>query len=73
MNKISQHQRIRDYIKEHGSITQMDANFVLGCTKLSTRISEMRRNGENIIGEMEIGKNKWGETCRYMRYRMGDA
>jgi hypothetical protein len=68
----SQKELIRDYIKKHGSITQMDANFDLSITKLSTRISETRRNGENIVGEMEIGKNKWGETCRYMRYRMGD-
>lgn len=62
MNKISQQQRIRDYINEHGSITQMDATFILGCTKLSTRISEMRRNGENIVGEMETGKKQMGRN-----------
>ncbi len=69
----SQKELIREYIKVHGSITQMDANFDLSITKLSTRISEMRRNGENIIGETEKGVNKFGVPCRYTRYRMGDA
>lgn len=69
----SQKELIREYIKEHGSITQMDANFDLSITKLSTRISEMRRNGENIVGEIEKGVNKFGVPCRYTRYRMGDA
>ena len=73
MSKISQQQRIREYINEHGSLTQNDANYKLGITKLSTRISEMRKNGEVILGEMETSENRWGETCRYMRYRMGDA
>lgn len=73
MPKVSQQNRIRDYMKKHGSITQMEATHELSCTKLSTRISEMRANGELIIGTMETGFNKFGEPCRYMRYRLGDA
>lgn len=73
MPKVSQQNRIRKYMEEHGSITQMEATHELSCTKLSTRISEMRANGENIIGTMETSTNKFGEPCRYMRYRMGDA
>lgn len=53
-----------------GSITPMEAFADLGITKLSTRVSEMRREGVDIIGEWESHNNRYGKKVRYMRYRL---
>ena len=66
--KMSQHKKIADYIEKYGSITQFEAYRDLGITYLTTRISEMRRNGLDIVGEWETGENRFGEPDRYMRY-----
>lgn len=65
---MTQHQKIINYIEKHGSITPMDA-FPLGITKLSTRVSEMRRKkGMEFKIEIIQGKNQDGESMRYARY-----
>jgi hypothetical protein len=72
--KMSQHKKIADYIEKYGSITQFEAYRDLGITYLTTRISEMRRNGLDIVGEWETGENRFGEPDRYMRYTIkGDV
>ena len=65
---MTQHERIIDYMKQHGSITQADANAELGITKLATRISEMIRDGKRIYKVRESGKNRFGEKTSYTRY-----
>ena len=65
---MTQYQKIINYIEKHGSITPMDA-FPMGITKLSTRVSEMRRKGImqfKIV--METGLNQDKEPVRYARY-----
>lgn len=68
--KTTQHDRIVDYIKKHGSITTLDAYNDLGITKLTTRISEMRRMGMTIIGERITVKNRYDEECSVNRYTL---
>lgn len=70
--RSNQKQRILKYMADFGSITTFDAFKELGCTKLTTRISELRRDGYCIIGEAESGKNRWGESVTYNRYRLGE-
>ena len=70
MGKITQHDRILDYMNEFGSITTLDAFRDLGITKLTTRISEMRRIGFSIEGTREAVKNRFGETCHINRYTL---
>lgn len=65
---MTQCDKIVNYIKEFGSITPLDAFRDLGITKLATRISEMRRNGQVFNQQYEKGKNRFGETVYYMRY-----
>lgn len=71
MNHTTQRQMILTYMQTHGSITALDAIRVIGCTKLATRVSEMIAAGYPIIKEPEIGKDRWGQPVRYMRYRLG--
>ena len=66
----NQHEKIRNYMRTHESITPMDAWNHLHITKLSTRIGEMIRNGEKIDKEMVCKKTESGETVKYMKYRL---
>lgn len=66
------HQRIFDYMERFGSISPMEAFADLGETKLSTRIGEMKRRGIEIEGREEVGKNRFGQECRYMRYQLAE-
>ena len=69
---MTQREQILEYIKEHGSITPMDAFYRYNITKLATRISEMRRMGINFIKVMETKSHEDGRTVRYMRYYLDE-
>lgn len=68
MSKATQCQRVIDYMTAHGSITQADAWTELGVMRLAARISDLRRQGVPICGEIHSVKNRYGETCRVKRY-----
>ena len=60
---MTQHDKILRYLEINKTITPMQAFMELGITKLATRISEMRRAGIEIAGEMQ-----YREDSRYMKY-----
>ena len=60
--------RIIDYMKRFGSITQYQALADLGVMRLASRISELRKQGYNIKGEMIEVKNRFDEVCNVKRY-----
>ena len=66
---MSQYEMILNYIDQFGSISPMEAFMDLGITKLSTRISEMRKAGYEFSKAMESRENRFGKVCHYMRYR----
>ena len=66
---MSQYELILKYLDDFGSITPMDAFRDLGITKLATRISEMTRMGYEFDKKMESSTNRYGNECRFMRYR----
>ena len=70
MAKTNQHDRILQYMRDFGSITTLDAFRDLGITKLTTRISEMRRDGVTIIGTPESVENRYGDKCHIHRYTL---
>lgn len=72
-SKPTQCDRIRQYIKDFGSITTLEAFTELGVVRLGARISEMRKRGENITDETETVKNRYGEKCTIKRYYLEDA
>ena len=67
--KEKQTDRVLAYIREFGSITQYEALRDLSVMRLASRISDIKRQGVNITGEMVAVKNRWGETCHVKRYR----
>jgi hypothetical protein len=68
--KETQHDRVLQYMKDFGSITTLDAFRDLGITKLTTRISEMRRMGIAIEGTPETVENRYGDKCHINRYTL---
>ena len=72
-HKPTQNQRVLDYIKEFGSITQLEALRDLGVMRLASRISDLRRQGYNIVSERETVKNRYGENCYPKRYMIKEA
>jgi hypothetical protein len=65
---MSQSEKIKAYLKAHGSITPMEAFSELHITNLATRMSEMIREGYQVDKVMEQRINGDGDTVRYMRY-----
>lgn len=72
-HKPTQNQKIIEYIREFGSITQRDAFEDLGVMRLASRISDLRRLGYPIESETETVKNRYGEPCRIKRYSINEA
>jgi hypothetical protein len=67
---MTQRDRILEFMHDYGWITPMDAIHEFGCTKLATRVSELIREGYEIEKQTVTDKNRWGQTVRYMRYRL---
>lgn len=65
---MTQKERIVKYIDDYGSISPLEAFRDLGVTKLATKISEMRRDGQDFDQKYEKAQNRFGETVYYMRY-----
>lgn len=67
---MTQAERITDYMREFGGITQLEAMRDLGVMRLASRISELRRGGMRITDRMIEVKNRYGETCHVKRYEV---
>ncbi len=66
--KMTQKERIINYIKQFGSITSLDAYKDLGITQLGARIDQLKKDGYRFKTEWESGKNRFGEKTDYKRY-----
>lgn len=69
--KVTQSQRVLNYIEEFGSITQLEALRDLGVMRLASRISDLRRMGVRIESTVETVKNRFDEKTYIKRYRLG--
>lgn len=65
---MNQEQRVLNYIKCFNSITPLDAFRDLGITKLATVVSNLKKKGIIFYQSLDYSKNRYGETCHYMRY-----
>ena len=65
---MTQNEKILAYMRDFGSISTMQAFTELGCTRLASRISELRKAGHNITDEFVTGKNRYGESVSYKKY-----
>lgn len=78
MREVTEHTRtqakdILRYMREHGSITQVEAAHEIGCYKLPARIYDLKVAGHVIDKEMVNSKNRYGHHCSYARYRLKET
>ena len=67
---MSDKNRVLAYLREHGSITPLEALNSFGCYRLGARVWDLRHDGHNITTEMVEDKDQHGEPMRFARYRL---
>lgn len=72
MAKISQADEILAYMKEHGSITQMEA-YGLGCMRLPSRIHDLKKEGYIIQDSWKRVENRRGGMTQVKAYRLAEV
>lgn len=70
MGKATQAERVLGYIEKFGSITQYEALQDLGVMRLASRISDLKKLGYPIKGEIVTVKNRFEEDCYVKRYSL---
>lgn len=65
----TQWQDVLEHLKEHGSITSMEAWSIYHITRLADVIFKLRKRGYNILTEDCTGKNEYG-VYTYANYRL---
>lgn len=70
--KITQKDRIINYIREFGSISSWEAYSELGITQLGARIDQLKKEGYNFKAEWESRKNRYDEDVQFKRYYLED-
>lgn len=70
--KVTQRDKILRHLKDHGSITSIEAITEYGILRLASRINDLRTQGVAIVSEMATGKNRYGETTHFSVYRLAE-
>lgn len=66
---MTQKQMVLKVLKGDGCITTFDAFMELGCTRLASRISELRLDDKIEIGhEVVVKKNRFGKKTSFFIY-----
>ena len=71
--KLTQCERIVDYMLQFGSISSFEAFTDLGIVRLASRIHDLKGQGYNIVSETKSAKNRFGETVSFKVYRLADG
>lgn len=66
---MTQTARVLQYMKDHGSISQMEATNVLRVTRLASRIHDINRMGITVNKRTEYGENEYGKY-HFTRYSL---
>lgn len=69
---LTGNERVLNYIKKYGSITQKQATDDLGLSRLSARIWDLRQQGKQILTEYITVKNRYGIKIKVTRYRFAE-
>ena len=68
--KTTQCEKVMRHLTDYGSITTLEAMRDYGIMRLASRISDLKKRGENINCEIVSGKNRYGETTHYAKYTL---
>ena len=68
--KKSHCELILEYMEQFGSINPLQALHDIGCFRLASRISDLKKKGYPIISERVNYINRLGEEKHYAEYRI---
>lgn len=68
MAKLTQRDRVLQFIRENGYITAYDAFVSIGCTQVATRIKELKGRGYKFRKERVNTENQYGDKTHYDKY-----
>lgn len=68
--KKTQCELIHEYMKEFGSITALEAMVDIGCMRLASRISDLRRSGVAINSRTVCVPKKMGGFANIAEYSL---
>ena len=66
--KSTQCDKVLEYMKTFGSITQLQALSDIGCMRLASRISDLRYQGYAIGRRIKTSKNRYGDSVSFAEY-----
>ena len=66
--KPTQCDKVLEYMRRYGSITQLEALRDIGCMRLASRISDLRYQGHSIGRRMKTSKNRDGDDVYFAEY-----
>jgi len=65
---------VLQHLKEHGSITQLEATELYGATRLSAIVFNLRKKGYAISSETQGSIDRHGHAVNYAKYVLnGDS
>ena len=68
MAKVTQRDRVLQYIRDFGSISSYQAFTDLGVTQLATRIFELKERGYQFTKKRFTITNRYGDKSHYDEY-----
>ena len=66
--KATQCEKVLEYMRRFGSITQLQALQDIGCMRLASRISDLRYQGYAIGRRIKTSKNRYGDSVSFAEY-----
>ena len=70
MNHPTHCEQIVEYMERFGSINPLQALQDIGCFRLASRISDLKKKGYPIISERVNYMNRLGEAKHFNEYRL---
>lgn len=68
--ELTQCNLILSHLREHGSITPLEAMREYGIMRLGARVWDLKKQGYRISMSRESGLNRYGESTSYARYTL---
>lgn len=68
--KVTQRDRVLNFIRDFGCITSWEAYSELGVTQLATRIFELKERGYEFTTNRIYTVNRYGDKTHYDEYRL---
>ena len=70
---MTQKDMILSFMRENGSITQLQAAEEFGCWRLGARIWDLKADGHKIRTDMVTRKNRYGKRIAFARYSLEET